>query len=116
MKLQFVAAPAEQDPYKHPCSPFVGVNKAMISHHAVQKRCCLSRDGAMIPRVRPPKSRLDHVQAVYARPAAEFQSLRVDIKCIGQGQAIVHLSLRQSGKRVPIKLGGQLCGGNGLFA
>lgn len=70
----------------------------------------------MIPEVWPSKSRLDHVQAVDAGPAAEFQSLRVYIKCIGQGQAIVHLSPGQSGKRVPVKLGGQLRGGNGLFA
>jgi hypothetical protein len=116
MKFQFVTAPAKQDPYKHPCSPFVGVDNAVNSHHAVQKCCGLSRDGAMIPGVRPSKSRLDHVQAVDAWPAAEFQSLRVDVKRIGQGQAIVHLSLGQSGKRVPVKLGGQLCGGHGLFA
>ena len=116
MKLQVVTAPVEQDPYKHPCSPFVGVYKAMISHHTVQKRCGLSRDRAMIPGVWPSKSGLDQVQAVDAGPTAEFQSLRVDIKRIGQGQAIMHLSLGQSGKRVPIKLGGQLRGGNGLFA
>jgi hypothetical protein len=56
------------------------------------------------------------VQAVDAGPAAEFQCLRVDIKRIGQGQTIVHLSLGQSGKRVPVKLGGQLRGGHGLIA
>jgi hypothetical protein len=56
------------------------------------------------------------VQAVDAWPAAEFQSLRVDVKRIGQGQTIMHLSLGQSGKRVAVKLGGQLCGGHGLFA
>jgi len=88
----------------------------MISHHAVQKRCGLSRDGAVIPGVRPSKSGLDHVQAVDAGPAAEFQSLRMDIKRIGQSKAIMHLPLCQSGKRVPVKLGGQLCGGHGLFA
>ena len=88
----------------------------MISHHAVQKCCGLSRDGAMIPGVRPSKSRLDHVQAVDAGSAAEFQSLRVDIKGICQGQTIVHLSLGQSGKRVPVKLGGQLRCGHGLLA
>jgi hypothetical protein len=116
MKLQVVAAPVQQDPYKHPCSPLVGIDEPGIAHHAVQKRCSLSRDGAMIPGVRPSKSRLDHVQAVDAGSAAEFQSLRVDIKGICQGQAIVHLSLGQSGKRVPVKPGGQLPGGNGLFA
>ena len=88
----------------------------MIAYHAVQERGRFSRDGAMIPGVRPPKSRLDHVQAVDARPAAELQSLSMDIKRIGQGKAIVHLSLGQSGKRVPVKLGGQLRCGNGLFA
>jgi hypothetical protein len=56
------------------------------------------------------------VQAVNAGPAAKLQSLRMDIKRIGQGQAIVHLPFCQSGKRVPVKLGGQLRGGHGLFA
>jgi hypothetical protein len=116
MKLQFVATPVEQDPYKHPCCPFVGIDKAVISDHAVQKRRSFPGDRAMISGVGPSKSRLDHVQAVDAGPAAEFQCLRVDIKRIGQGQTIVHLSLGQSGKRVPVKLGGQLRGGTGLLA
>jgi hypothetical protein len=73
-------------------------------------------DGAMIPGVWSPEGRLDHVQAVDAGSTAEFQSLRVDIERIGQGQPVMHLSLGQSGKCVSVKLSGPLRGRNGLLA